>query len=152
MTTLSKTVALATLAALGAVLAGALAPARAAEPPKTDARPAYILLVYPIAPGQERNGYAAKSEADLVTEYRAWANRLRESGALVDAAKLAHAGRLVSSAGSTDGRAPAGDAAVSGYFVIRAADEAEAARVAATCPHVTYGGTLAVRPLEAGTR
>lgn len=149
MTTSTKTVA---LFALAASLAAALAPARAAEPPKPDTRPAYILLVYPVAAGQERNGYAAKPEAELVAEYRTWANRLRESGALVDAAKLAHAGRLVSPAGSADGRAPAGDAAVSGYFVIRAADEAEAVRVAATCPHVAYGGTLAVRPLEAGTR
>jgi hypothetical protein len=37
--------------------------------------------------------------------------------------------------------------AVRGFFIIRAATEAEALGVARTCPHLRHGGAVAVRPI-----
>ena len=38
---------------------------------------------------------------------------------------------------------------LAGYFVIRAASLEEAERIAAECPHLTYGGAVSVRPTGA---
>ena len=35
-----------------------------------------------------------------------------------------------------------------GYFIIRAGSEAEALKIAATCPHLKYKGRLEVRPIQ----
>lgn len=81
----------------------------------------------------------------LIAEYRAWAEELVAQGRLVAAGRLESGGRYLPASGRSG--AP-GVAAASGFFVVRAAGLAEAERVAATCPHLRYGGEISVRELS----
>jgi len=87
-----------------------------------------------------------------VREYGGWARGLAESGRFVDGEKLADDGRFCRIDGGTFAAAgPQSDAkrgALTGYFVIGAANLDEAMEVAKGCPHLKYGGTLEIRQLE----
>ena len=88
---------------------------------------------------------------ELVTEYSAWAAALRERGRLETGEQLAAAEILLEGQAGTivvGERGPAAEAAaLTGLFVIRAASESEALSIARTCPHLKYGGTIAVRAI-----
>jgi hypothetical protein len=103
--------------------------------------PRYLLLLYEGS-RFDRNG---ATREQLVREYGAWAGGLAQRGKLVEASELGDEERLVSGA-SESTRAPAG--AISGFFIVRAADLNEAAAIASTCPHLSYGGEVAVRLLR----
>jgi len=103
--------------------------------------PRYLLLLYEGS----RFDPAGATHEQLVGEYAAWARGLAERGKLVEASELGEEERLMSGAGEST-RAPAG--AISGFFIVRAADMTDAAAIAATCPHVKYGGEVAVRLLR----
>jgi len=95
----------------------------------------FLLLIRGDEPGRRL------PEAQLVGEYRAWAATLRREGRLVSAEKLTDdPGRWLTGADSTT--------AVSGFFVIVAADYDEAERIARGSPHVAYGGTIEVRAVD----
>jgi hypothetical protein len=92
----------------------------------------YLLLLYP---GPR---FAEGDEQARVSEYAAWAQRLRRAGQLVSAERLGDGGSLL----------PA-DAAVAppvpqGFFLIRARDSREADAIARGCPHLAHGGVVAV--------
>lgn len=86
----------------------------------------YVMLLYndstyrPPEPGHM---------PERVAEYGRWADSLQAAG------HLDREGRL------------AGPGPLTGMFIVRARDEAEAARIAATCPHLKYGGTIQTRRL-----
>jgi len=85
----------------------------------------YVLL---LSPGP---GYVAPPQGQLAArraEYGRWADSLARLG------KLDVEGHLE----------PPGDV-VDGLFIIRAANDADAARIAATCPHNKYRGHIEVR-------
>ncbi|NOT07518.1 MAG: hypothetical protein HOP28_04845 [Gemmatimonadales bacterium] len=103
----------------------------------------YLLLLYEGARYDARGA----SHEQLVNEYRVWAGGLARLGKLVEASEIAPEEQLLSGSGEST-QAPAG--VITGFFIIRAADEREAAAIAATCPHLSYGGEVAVRPLRAG--
>lgn len=84
-------------------------------------------LLFTEPPGFQR--VTPFDSVSRVREYARWADSLDALG------KLKLEGRLE----------PAG--AVDGLFIIRAADDAEAARIAATCPHLKYGGHVEVKRL-----
>lgn len=44
--------------------------------------------------------------------------------------------------------AEASNDAVSGYFIISAESDEEALKIASTCPHLKYHGTISVRPIQ----
>lgn len=85
--------------------------------------------------------------ATLVEEYSAWAGSLAQAGRLVGAEKLTDAGSAVSGDGDETVRSSV-PGAVSGYFLVRAADEAAALAIARESPHVKYGGIVEVRMIE----
>jgi hypothetical protein len=60
-------------------------------------------------------------------EYGRWADSLAALG------KLDLEGKLL------------GQGSIDGMFIVRATSDSEAARIAATCPHYKYGGTVEVR-------
>jgi len=85
----------------------------------------YVLL---LSPG---SSYLAPPPGQLEArraEYGRWADSLARVG------KLEVAGHLE----------PPGDV-VDGLFIIRAANDSDAARIAATCPHIKYRGHIEVR-------
>jgi hypothetical protein len=85
-------------------------------------------------------------EGGLVEEYTQWARAEAQQGHIVGGAKLDDRGRILK---------PGVDSAVDflrpgelgGYFLVTAPDLDSAARIAARCPHLKYGGTIELRPL-----
>jgi len=124
------------------------APAVATTVPKAK----YVLLLHgpartPAATAQQAAADSA-AESVLVAEYSAWAGKLAASGALVAGEKLADEPitRLATSGASEMPRYTADE--VGGFFIIQAADSAEAFRIARDCPHLKHGGTVQVRRIE----
>ncbi len=90
-------------------------------------RSTYVLLLdedstYHPAP-QGRNG-------ERVAELARWADSLDAAG------KFERAGRLV------------GPGSIGGMFMVRAADDSDAERIAATCPFTQHGGRIVIKRFE----
>lgn len=111
-----------------------------------DSRQQYALMLYEDASYQAAPTAAA---SDRVAEYTAWARELAADGTVVGGEKLADSGVLLTASEPSATRVPTSDiGALAGYFLIRAKDEADAARIAATCPHLKYGGRISLRRIE----
>jgi hypothetical protein len=93
----------------------------------------------------------SRPEAELVREYSAWATDLRERGRLDMGVQLGGTERLLIPAADSVTIAARGidtDAGtLTGMFIIRAATETDALDIAGTCPHLKYGGRVAVRAI-----
>ena len=125
----------------------AVVPPNAATASPTGER--YVLLLH----GPARRTPASRGEAiadsvaeqAIVAEYRAWAMRLRASGALVMAEKLADDPvTLLTATGASELPHNSADE-LGGFFLVQVADSAEAFRIARECPHLRHGGTVQVR-------
>lgn len=117
----------------------------------TSPKERYVLLLHgparttPATPTQAVADSVA--EQAIVAEYRAWAMRLRESGALVLAEKLADDPlTMLTAAGATQMPRNTADE-LGGFFLIQA-DSAEAFRIARECPHLRHGGSVQVRRIQ----
>jgi hypothetical protein len=117
----------------------------------TSPKERYVLLLH--GPARTAPGTPAQATADsvaeqaVVAEYRAWAVRLRDSGALVMAEKLADDPlTMLTAAGATQMPRNTADE-LGGFFLIQA-DSAEAFRIARECPHLRHGGTVQVRRIQ----
>jgi hypothetical protein len=146
------------LRAAGGLAAGALlfaggwvAGRREVLPPSTIGGGRYVLLLREDATFRVPPG----GNAELVREYERWAVDLRQSGKLEGGEELGRGGWLLagdgppldlSGKGTAPGRA-AGERAT-GYFVIRAADAAQALQIARGCPHLRHGGRVELRPIQ----
>ena len=84
-------------------------------------------------------------EAARVQEYSEWAGGLAARGLLEAGEKLADGSVIV---GTAAGGAPMPDERVTGFFIVRAADEAAALELATGSPHVRHGGRVEVRRIE----
>ncbi len=132
-------------AVVGLLLAGAalgrLLDGEAPDVTEIRAGSDYILLVRGDEPDRRF------PEAQLVAEYRAWANDLASRGALVGGEKLADdSGRWVSTTERSAEELSRSN--VSGFFLIRASSYEEAVGLARQSPHVAYGGILEVRAID----
>jgi hypothetical protein len=99
------------------------------------AGPRYVLLLYAGSEGTPSSGHH--------DEYAQWARTVSAQGASVSGNELAVDTEEI-------GILPAPEAQtkptpVLGYFVIDAHDIADARRIAATCPHLRYGGRIVLR-------
>lgn len=100
--------------------------------------------------------FADLPEADMLKilqEYAAWSQGLREKGQLRGGEKLKEdAGRILRRVDGrtvvTDGPFAEAREILGGFFVIEAADYAEACRIAGTCPHMTHGARIEVREIH----
>lgn len=107
----------------------------------------YVLLLY------EGDDFRPTADEDaLVAEYRGWAVDLDSTGALVSGEKLDETGTLLEAPGGDGVALSGGDhgsplGRLGGYFVISAANRAEAVAIAGTCPHLQHGGRIVVRPI-----
>lgn len=114
-----------------------------------DDRPEFALLLY-----QDSSFDARPGRPSLYGEYSKWADGLNERGLLVKDRALDSATTLLRMSGgsmSSEPREVATDAGqMTGFFIIRAADLRAALAIAATCPHLKHGGTIALRPIYRG--
>ena len=92
----------------------------------------YVLLLYEDSAFQ-----TAIPEEQLVAEYSAWAATLSRQGQLDLGEKLA----------DDDLMLPGREDTLGGFFIIRAGDDAEALAIARACPHLKYGGRVALREI-----
>ena len=89
----------------------------------------------------------------ITREYMDWADRMRAQGTLKGGSKLTDDfGKILrgngSQAATTDGPYAESREVVGGYFLLAAADYAEACRLAQTCPHLKYGSSIEVRQVQ----
>jgi hypothetical protein len=117
-----------------------------------NAKEKYVLLLH--GPARTVATTAAAAAADsatehaLVAEYSAWAGRLAAEGVLVGGEKLADEPlTMLTSNGTVDTPRFTADE-LGGFFIIQAADSAEAYRIARDCPHLKHGGTVQVRRID----
>lgn len=97
-------------------------------------------------------GLSPAEMQSVIEEYRAWAGRLAAAGRLLGGEKLVDEGgrRMAMRDGSlvvTDGPYAEAKDVIGGYFLIEAADYAEAERLCADSPHLKYG-TIEVRRVD----
>jgi hypothetical protein len=121
---------------------GPLLPAVPAAAPTTGSLPTWLLLLREptgapiVAPG-------TSAAEEVVREYGMWAGSLAQTGQLVSAEKLAGpATHWLPEA------LPSEATTISGFFLIRAADSADATRIALESPHVRRGGTIELRRID----
>jgi hypothetical protein len=93
----------------------------------------------------------SKPMAELVAEYGAWAGGLAEENRLVAAGHLTPERMRLASIRSPSSEEPSqlDLDTLTGFFVVRADDLAQAAKIAESSPHIGYGGEIAVRAIAA---
>jgi hypothetical protein len=105
--------------------------------PVPDPRPLYLLLLYDVTT------LAPQEEAARISEYGAWAGRVRASGHLKAGEKLKDEAVVLGPRfqAAEEGR-------LGGYFLIAATGLDQALEIARDCPHVRHGGRVVVRPVD----
>ena len=106
-------------------------------PTVLDSRPRFVLFLYEDEQFKPRVGHD-----QLVAEYTAWADSLRDERKLLMAEELA----------PQETTLPLATAGVStsfgklaGFFIVRAASIEEATAIARQCPHLKHGGRVVLR-------
>ena len=117
--------------------------------PAADTRPAYVLMLY-----AGRDFHPGKSDYRARAEYGAWAVSVQARGVGIHGMALANTGQLLRNTpqgvrveSGFVGEVASAQGTIDGMFIIRATNEAEAAAIARTCPHLRYGGWIALRPI-----
>ena len=90
---------------------------------------------------------------EIIARYKAWSQRMAEAGKLVDGWKLADDGgrRLRLEGGrplASDGPYAEAHDVIGGLFIVKAADDAEAEVLAASCPHLAGRQWIELRRIE----
>ncbi len=105
--------------------------------------PQYMLL---IRGDDEVDRSPAEMQA-VVSEYIAWAGKLRAAEQMLGGDELAANGWVIRSSGVTDGPYAESKEGVGGYFLIEAADDAAAVEITRACPGLVRGGLVELRPI-----
>jgi hypothetical protein len=89
----------------------------------------------------------------VTKEYMAWTDRIRAEGRHKAGDKLTDdAGKVITPQSGrpsvTDGPYAESKEVVGGYYIISASDYDDACNLAATCPHLKFGGRIEVRQIE----
>ncbi len=89
----------------------------------------------------------------IIQKYNDWADKLQKSGHLLSMNKLRdEAGKNIRGLGAdqvvTDGPYAETKEIIGGYWIIQAADYAEAVKLASDCPSLEFGSRIEVREVE----
>jgi hypothetical protein len=112
----------------------------------------FMLLLHRPA-DRPRAAVSPEAVGNITREYVDWADRVRAKGQLKAGSKLTDdAGRILRSnngrVSTTDGPYVESKEIVGGYFLISAANYAEACRIVEDCPHLKYGTYIELRQVE----
>jgi hypothetical protein len=102
----------------------------------------YLLLLWEDAGYKAADGPA---RAGRIAEYRKWS---RETPGIESGDKLSGDAWSLTGDGEPRTLALPRTGFIAGLFVVRAAGDADAIRIARTCPHLRYGGKIELRPIE----
>jgi hypothetical protein len=85
----------------------------------------------------------------IMTDFYSWVEGLQSKGILRSAQPLMEEGKLVTGAQSlvADGVFAESKEAIAGYFLLAVASTDEAVKLAQTCPILTHGAQIEVRPI-----
>ena len=122
-------------ASLAAGLVAAVLVYRQIADRAASARPEFVLLLYA---GDDTNSAPSRRE-----EYSAWARSIAAQGTTISGLELVEPSEEM--AVLPDDPGSAAPAQPRGFFVVRARDLAEARQIAASCPHLRYGGRIVLR-------
>lgn len=143
-----RTAAAAIALFVAGALVGAFTAGRNSSPPVTAEGSRYVLLLYE----DQGTTAAAKDQTDArVDEYRRWARGVAREGTAISGERLQDSGTRLARLGTsvtTGPEAPPGGARLGGYFIITARSAADAERVAASCPHLQYGGQIVLKAID----
>ena len=111
----------------------------------------YVLLLH-----EDPAAFAdlAPSEIEtVIAEYVGWRERLVAEGRLAGGKKLKDdGGRWLSQKNGqvrvVDGPFSEAKEIIGGFFMIKAADYAEAVEISRSCPHIEYGGRIELREVD----
>ncbi len=95
--------------------------------------------------------YTPEQAQQVIQRYVDWARKLRGEGRYHGGDELKPGGATVRSRGGRpviDGPYPEAKEAIGGYFLVEAADLAEASRIATECPVLDHGGCVEVREIS----
>jgi hypothetical protein len=91
-------------------------------------------------------------ESNRVVEYGRWAKGVRESKGMITGEKLKEGGRLLRKTEGhlqiRDAKSLDGQNMLGGYFLIEAESYDAALKIAASCPHLKYGGLIELREID----
>ena len=113
--------------------------------------PDFILLLH--SPAGPRPALSPEQISAVTREYVGWSDHMRTQGHLKAGEKLTfETGRVMRPAGgrvvTTDGPFAESKELLGGFFLISARDYDEACRIAESCPHFKYGGSIEVRQID----
>lgn len=127
-----------------AALAGFTLGASRSRATPTAGQPTFLILLH--VDSSFHHGQTPAAAAAIVAEYGQWVQHLPDGGTLVGTAKLSDSAAWF---GPPLEPGAHGDH-LAGFFMIRARDRAAAQRIAATCPHLKYGGRIELRMIGSG--
>lgn len=90
----------------------------------------------------------SQEEQARAQEYIQWARSVRANGRSVSGERLADSGEALDLRGTADEQWKPSSGSLQGFFIISAANLAQAADLARQCPHLRYGGRIEVRPID----
>jgi hypothetical protein len=107
--------------------------------------PEFMLLMK----GGDWSRITPERQEEIVGAFIEWSRKLRRENRYVAGDDLGEAGKILEKEGDrfVDRPVTLGADAVGGYFVIKAADYAEAVRVGRECPCFMFGGHLEIRQI-----
>ena len=114
----------------------------------------FLVLLYDNVDDADQWLHMSPEEMQRVIEKLvAWSEGLSAQGRLVASEKLRDgSGRVLRGRGGSptvhDGPFSETKEIIGGYFIVAAADYAEAVRLTRDCPHLEYGGTIEIREIE----
>ena len=113
---------------------------------------ARFMLVLYDDPSQFRD-VTPQQMQDIIQKYMAWSETMRSQDRLLGGEKLGDEGgkRLSPRSGKTtvvDGPYSESKEVIGGYYLLQANDYDEAVKLAKTCPHLEFGGTIDVRRID----
>lgn len=96
---------------------------------------------------------SAEQKQEVVRDYSSWAETMGAEGKVVGGNKLTNEGGRIlrrddGGVQVTDGPYSESKEVLAGYFLVEAADYAEAVEIARSCPHLKYERHIDVRRLD----
>ena len=110
----------------------------------------FMMLLHTEPPTE--GAYSPEEIQAVVQKYQKWSETMGAAGKLAGGNKLANdAGKVLRGTDNVsviDGPFAETKEIIGGYFILEAADYAEATQLSKSCPHLAFGGTIELRQID----